>query len=118
MGHRAEAIGAVERVMGNVGLSPEAVAAVHGLLERVDLEALVVDGDTARAKVVDVEAAVMRVVEEKGPVVKGVMERFVKALDADGDGSVSRDELFAARERFGSVSKALNAAEKDAGDGK
>jgi hypothetical protein len=111
MGHSGEALEKVDKIMGAAGLSPDLVSTVHGLLQKVDLTALVVDGDTARASLVDVEKVVLGVVAGEKDVVKGVAKRFVASLDTDGDGHVSKTEIAAATVKFGSVAKALAAAQ-------
>lgn len=124
MGHQAEALDVVDKIMGRAGVSADVVARVHGVLEGVDLERLVVDGDTARAKVLDLEKVLIEAcgegkfkaeeaLGEGKEVGREVMRRFVETLDTDGDGHVSKEEIKAATVKFGSVVKALKGAQQE-----
>lgn len=116
MGHKAEALSAVEKVMGKAGLDPAQITSVTAILEKVDLTTLVVDGDSARATLLDVERVVKDAARGEAAEVQGALSNFVRALDRDGDGHVSKGEIARAVKEFGSVAKAIAAAGKQAAE--
>lgn len=120
MGHKGDALDKVDALLGKAGLSASTAGMVHGLLEKVDLEALVVSGDDMRVKVVDVERAIMAAAEKMPSAAaelgeggyEGVKDRLIKALDKDGDGHVSKEELMMSSQAVKDVFKSLTAVEE------
>lgn len=112
MGHQADALDVVDKMMGKTGVDASVVERVHALLEAVDLEALVFDGDAARVRVVELEALLVRKAGGGAEVGKDVLARFVQMLDTEGDGRASKAELLAATKKFGIVAAALRGAQE------